>query len=88
MITKHVDSKGRITLDKSYADSTMLMEQQEDGTVILRPAVTIPAREAWLWKNKKALAMVMQGLKEAREGKSVPGPDLKAARKLAAKIKS
>jgi hypothetical protein len=86
MTTKRVDSKGRITLDKSYAGSTMLLEEQEDGTLILHPAVTIPAREAWLWKNKKALAMVMQGLKEAREGKPVPGPDLKADRAMLKKL--
>ena len=86
MVAKQVDSKGRITLDKSYAGSTMLVEQEEDGTVILRPAVTVPAREAWLWKNKKALAMVMQGIKESREGKFVPGPDLKADRALLKKL--
>jgi hypothetical protein len=87
MTVKQVDSKGRVTLDKAYAGSTMILEQDEDGTIILRPAVTVPAREAWLWKNPKALAMVMRGLKDAREGKFVKGPDLKAAAKLAAKIK-
>ena len=54
--------------------------------MLVAPAVTIPAREAWLWKNKKALAMVMQGLKEAREGKAVPGPDLKADRAMRKKL--
>ena len=51
MTVKQVDSKGRITLDKTYAGSTMILEQEDDGTLILRPAVTVPAREAWLWKN-------------------------------------
>lgn len=29
----------------------------------------VPAAEAWLYKNKGALAAVRQGLKEAAEGK-------------------
>ena len=87
MIPKQVDSKGRISLDKSYAGSTMLVEVRDDGTVVLRPAVTIPANEAWLWKNKKALAMVQEGLDDARHGRHAQPPNLAAAAKLAAKIK-
>jgi len=87
MISKQVDSKGRIVLDKAYAGSTMLVDRQEDGTIVLRPAVTVPANEAWLWKNKKALAMVQEGLAEARQGRRAGAPDLGAAAKLAAKLK-
>ena len=87
MVAKLVDSKGRIVLDKSYAGTTMLVDQREDGTIVLRPAVTVPADEAWLWKNKKALAMVQEGLEEARRGRHVAAPDMAAARKLAARIK-
>jgi len=87
MIPRQVDNKGRIALDKSYAGSTMLVERREDGTIILRPAVTVPANEAWLWKNKKALALVQEGLDEARQGQHAPAPDLAAAKKLASKIK-
>ena len=76
MITKQVDTKGRITLDKSYAGTTMLIEQRDDGTITLHPAVTVPAKEAWLWKDKKALALVLRGLEDARRGISVPPPDL------------
>jgi hypothetical protein len=87
MIPKQVDSKGRIALDKSYAGSTMLVERRDDGTIVLRPAVTVPANEAWLWKNKQALAMVQAGLEQARRGEHVPGPNLAKAKKLASKIK-
>jgi len=87
MVAKLVDSKGRIVLDKSYAGATMLVDQRKDGTIVLRPAVTVPADEAWLWKNKKALAMVQEGLAEARQGRHVAAPDMAAARKLAARIK-
>jgi hypothetical protein len=65
----------------------MLVEVRDDGTILMRPAVTVPANEAWLWKNKKALSLVQRGLAEARQGRHVRGPDLKAAAKLAAKIK-
>jgi hypothetical protein len=33
------------------------------------PHVKIPLSEKWLFKNKKALAAVRQGLKEAKEGR-------------------
>src|SRR5438477_11801886 len=79
MVAKLVDSKGRIVLDKSYAGATMLVDQRQDGTIVLRPAVTVPADEAWLWKNKKALDMVQEGLAEARQGRHVAAPDLGAA---------
>jgi hypothetical protein len=87
MIAKQVDSKGRIALDKSYAGCTMLVERRDDGTVVLRPAVTVPASEAWLWKNKRALAMVQEGLDDASRGLHEEPPNLAAAAKLAAKIK-
>jgi len=87
MTTKQVDSKGRITLNKAYANSTMLVDEQDDGTLILRPALTVPAREAWLWKNKKALKLVLDGVAGAKKREFVKGPDLAAAAKLAARIK-
>ena len=87
MTTKLVDSKGRITLDKAYAGATMLVEDRGDGTIVLRPAVTVPAPEAWLWKNPGALAKVRAGIEEAREGRRASPPNLAAAAKLAAKIK-
>jgi hypothetical protein len=87
MIPKQVDSKGRIVLDKSYAGSTMLVERRDDGTIVLRPAVTVPANEAWLWKNKRALAMVQEGLSEAAQRRHASAPNLAAAAKLASKIK-
>ena len=86
MIAKQVDSKGRIILDRSYAGATMLVERRNDGTIVLRPAVTVPVDEAWLWRNKHALTMVQEGLEEARAGRHAEPPDLAAATRLAAKI--
>ena len=37
--------------------------------------VSIPAHEAWLYKNKKALDSVRKGLEEARQGKLSKAPE-------------
>jgi hypothetical protein len=87
MLARQVDSKGRIALDRTYAGSTMLVERRDDGTIVLRPAVTVPAPEAWLWKNADALAAVRSGIEEAREGRHAESPDLAAAARLVSKIK-
>jgi hypothetical protein len=39
------------------------------GQIVLDPQVTIPASEAWLFKNPEALAAVRRGLKDAAEGR-------------------
>ena len=45
-----------------------------------------PDREAWLWENEGAKAMVDRGLEEARRGELGPGPDLMAAFNFAESI--
>ena len=69
--TVRPDSKGRITLG-AYAKgvSSFHIHEEKDGRLILEPYKEVPAREAWLYKNKKALAMVEKGLKEAKQGKT------------------
>lgn len=65
------DSKGRITLGtltKEYSGYTL--KESADGTILLEPLVELPAREAWLFKNKETLASVEKGLKESAEGKT------------------
>ena len=86
MLQKQVDSKGRLTLGRKFSGSTMLVEEAADGTIILRPAVVIPANEAWLWKNKTALAAVRSGLNQARHREFVKGPDVDADAALAKQL--
>jgi len=81
------DPKGRVTLGRKYAGATLLVEQAENGTLILRPAVTVPSAEAWLWKNKKALASVQAGIEDARRGRRAAAPNMTKAAALARKIK-
>jgi hypothetical protein len=42
----------------------------EAGQILLEPSVSVPLREAWLYKNPKALAKVREGL--AQLGKYKP----------------
>jgi hypothetical protein len=66
------DKKGRITLGKFARPdvSGYQVKSYEDGRIVLEPVVEIPAREAWLWKNDKALASVKKGLEESASGKA------------------
>ncbi len=68
---KKIDSKGRLLLGEELAGVTVLIEKRASGEYVIKPAVTIPANEKWLFENKEALSLVTLGLKQAREGKTV-----------------
>ncbi len=78
MVTRNVDSRGRLALGKQFADRLVIIQELADGFLQIIPAEAIPAREVWLYKNPKALASVMRGLEQAMAGDSVPEPDLEA----------
>jgi len=62
----------------------VIVEHRSDDEVIVRLARVIPEREAWLYENLKALALVRRGLDQARKDNDAKNPpDLKAAAKLA-----
>ncbi|MDZ4754545.1 MAG: hypothetical protein SGJ11_08615 [Phycisphaerae bacterium] len=86
-MVKHatVDSKGRLTLGTAFANSTVLIEHRGDDLVIRR-TVVIPASEAWLYENPKALKSVRKGLAEAKARKLTRGPDMSAGAKLAKEL--
>lgn len=75
--TKPLDSKHRITLGGKLAKSLgkrMKVEAYQifvsrKGDVLLRPAVSIPSNEAWLYRNPEIIGKIRNGLHEAREGK-------------------
>jgi hypothetical protein len=85
-LIKHVDSKGRLNLGEAFANETVLVEPHGDGEVIVRRARVIPAREAWLYDNKAALASVRRGLQQAAEHHFVAGPDFAADAELAGQL--
>ena len=67
------DAKKRVVLQKVEVPEgvTYHIYTNRLGQIVLDPQVTIPASEAWLYKNPEALASVMQGLAEATQGKTV-----------------
>lgn len=67
----HLDSRNRIPLTKALKNCTAKTFDMywEDDKLVLVPLVEIPERELWIYKNKKALASLERGLKDAAEGK-------------------
>ena len=68
-----VDSKHRVTLGPTIPAQvrSFRVYRNAHGQVILDPMVSIPAYEAWLFMNKRASALVQQGLEDARQGRLV-----------------
>ena len=67
------DVRGRVALGKALKDledPRFNVYLDERGRIILDPQVSIPASEAWLYRNEKALDSVRRGLNEAAEGKT------------------
>lgn len=66
-----VDGRRRVVLPSALVqeDITFHVYANSDGQIILDPQVTIPASEAWLFKNREALALVRQGLADVAQGK-------------------
>lgn len=66
-----LDSRNRICLTQflpKNLEVTSYKAYQEGEKIILEPMTEVPAREAWLYNNPKALALVLEGLKQAEEG--------------------
>jgi len=65
------DAKKRVVLPKSQVQEgiTYHIYSNSIGQIILDPQVTIPASEAWLFKNPTALASVRKGLSDTAEGR-------------------
>ena len=76
--TRFMDAKHRITLSGKVMKGSVLKTKKIDsyqilvcknGDILLRPAVSIPAREAWIYENPKVTGMICKGLNEAKQGK-------------------
>lgn len=67
------DSRKRVALGRALADledASFNVYRDTNGRIILDPQVSIPASEAWLFQNRKALDSVRRGLEEVAEGKA------------------
>jgi len=69
--TSNADAKGRVVLGPKYANKLFRVSEQPDGNLLLEPVVTVHEREAWLFQNPEALAMVMKGIAESKSGNTV-----------------
>jgi len=87
MTTKIVDGKGRVALGSRYIGRTVIVDDSDPERIIVTPAVVIPEREAWLYRNEKALSSVRRGLAEAQAGRfSKKSPDLDADAAIVAEL--
>ncbi len=86
-MTKAAGSKGRVTLGAKFAHRTVLVTPVSDCEVLVTLAQVVPEREAWLYKNQKALASVRRGLARAKARQfSKRPPNLAADAKFADSI--
>lgn len=65
------DSKKRVVLPKFLVKEDVIYHiySNSAGQIVLDPQVTIPASEAWLFKNPDAIAAIRRGLADAAQGK-------------------
>lgn len=66
------DDRARIPLGKLGVakNDRYAVSVNPDGTILLTPVVSIPKREAIVWKNSDLQASVLRGLADAAEGKA------------------
>jgi len=82
--TKTLDSKDRLTIGarlKAIIEKKMKVEGfivyvGKNGDILLRPSVSVPSREAWIYKNQEVINSVRKGLQQASEGKLTRVNDL------------
>jgi hypothetical protein len=65
------DSKKRVVLPSFLVREDIIYHIYSNslGQIVLDPQATVPASEAWLFKNPDAIAAVRRGLADAAQGK-------------------
>ena len=68
-----LDAKHRVGLGKLIAGqiTSVRVYRNAHGQILLDPMVSVPAHEAWLLKNPRAVALVRRGLEDAKRGRLV-----------------
>jgi hypothetical protein len=68
-----VDAKHRVSLGKMLGGqvTSFRVYRNAHGQIVLDPMVSVPAHEAWLFKNKRAASLVQRGLEDAKRGRLV-----------------
>lgn len=83
---RDIDAKNRINLgQKILRLISMLVKAKtkgfdifygENGDILLRPMVTIPATEIWVYENKTVINKIRKGLADAKKGRTEKIEDL------------
>ena len=81
---KTLDSKNRITLGGKLTKvigKRMKAEAYQvficrNGDILLRPTVSIPSNEAWVYQNPAVIGKLRKGLRDVQEGKAERVDDL------------
>jgi hypothetical protein len=69
------DDKNRISLTRILSKEeqknfSSFRIYREGGKIILEPVIEIPPKDHWIYKNPEALASLMKGLEQVKEGKT------------------
>lgn len=72
--TVNMDDKQRICLTRILSKEerenfSSFRIYRKGATIVLEPVVEVPAQDHWIYKDPKALASLMKGIKDAEEGK-------------------
>jgi hypothetical protein len=68
------DSRKRVSLGaalENLGDASFNVYRDERGRIILEPQVSVPAAEAWLFRNKKARESLARGLGQIESAKVI-----------------
>ncbi len=74
VIPRLADGKGRVVLGSQFAGCLLDVDTSDPNRIVITRVVAIPAQEAWLYQNPKALELVRSGLEEAVTGKISSDP--------------
>ena len=68
--TRTIDERKRLCVGDFLKDFRRVrMYQNAQGEILISPLLEIPASEAWLFRNKKALESVQKGLEDTAAGR-------------------
>ena len=70
--TVHMDDKQRVSLTRMLTKEEReelgsFRMYREGAKIILEPVVEVPQKDHWIYKNPKAFASLMKGIKDAEE---------------------
>lgn len=74
MSTVNMDNKQRICLTRALSKEerenfSSFRMYREGGKIVLEPIAEVPEKDHWIYKDPKALASLIKGIKDAEEGR-------------------